>query len=345
MTGTGTLSRDAEAGTSRAGRPCFEVYDTEFEDVLGRHARLALVAETDAHEGPVYVPGEDALYFTTVPRAPALPAPGMPQAAIKRLSLYGLSLPVDPSRLSTLRVPVHMPNGMTLGRDGRLVVCEQGTRSAPARISRVDPLTGRVDTLVDNWDGLSLNSPNDVVVRRDGTIWFTDPSYGYLQRFRPEPQAGDYVYRFDPRSGRLSVVADSLDKPNGLAFSPDEQILYVTDSGANTEPGSYHVGRPHHVIAFDVLDGRHLGPGRLFAVTTPGFPDGIKVDRAGRVYASSSSGVQVFSQAGDLIGQISLPGTVNFTFGGPGGQVLFITTDTAVWAAVLATAGAGQGRS
>jgi gluconolactonase len=238
-----------------------------------------------------------------------------------------------------------MPNGMTLGHDGRLVVCEQGTRSAPARISRVDPLTGRVDTLVDNWDGLSLNSPNDVVVRRDGTIWFTDPSYGHLQGFRPEPQVGDYVYRFDSRSGRLSVVADSFDKPNGLAFSPDEQTLYVTDSGANTEPGSYHVGRPHHVMAFDVLDGRHLGPGRLFAVTTPGFPDGIKVDRAGRVYASSSSGVQVFSPAGDLIGQISLPGAVNFTFGGPGGQVLFITTDTAIWAAVLATAGAGQGPS
>jgi gluconolactonase len=235
-----------------------------------------------------------------------------------------------------------MPNGMTLGHDGHLVVCEQGTRSAPARISRVDPRTGRADTLVDRWGGLRLNSPNDVVVRRDGTIWFTDPSYGYRQGFRPEPQAGDYVYRFDPGSDRLSVVADSFDKPNGLAFSPDEQTLYVTDSGANQEPGSYHVGRPHHVVAFDVLGGRHLGPGRLFTVTTPGFPDGIKVDRDGRVYASASSGVQVFSPAGDLIGQISLPGAVNFTFGGPGGQVLFITTDTAIWAAILATAGAGQ---
>ena len=345
MTGTATLGRDTEAGAVRATGPCFEVYDSEFEAVLGRYARLALVAETDAHEGPVYVPGEDALYFTTVPRAPDHLVPGTPQAAIKRLALDGLSLPVAPSRLSTLQVPVHMPNGMTLGRDGRLVVCEQGTRSGPARISRVDPLTGQVDTLVDNWGGLRLNSPNDVVVRRDGTIWFTDPSYGHLQGFRPEPQVGDHVYRFDPRSGRLSVVADSFDKPNGLAFSPDEQTLYVTDSGANAEPGSYYVGRPHHVIAFDVPDGRHLGPGRLFAVTTPGFPDGIKVDQAGRVYASASSGVQVFSPPGDLIGLISLPGAVNFTFGGPGGQVLFITTDTAIWAAVLATAGAGQGHS
>ena len=323
-------------------RPGFEVYDPEFEAVLGRYARLALVAETDAHEGPVYVRGEDALYFTTVPRAPGGPARGAPRAVIKRLALNGLNLPATPARLSTVPAPVYMPNGMTLGQDGRLVVCEQGTRSEPARISRVDPATGRVETLVDGWGGLSLNSPNDVVVRRDGTIWFTDPSYGYLQGFRPEPQVGDYVYRFDPGSGRLSVVADSFCKPNGLAFSPDERTLYVTDSGANAEPGSYHVDRPHHVVAFDVLDSRHLGPGRLFAVTTPGFPDGITVDRGGRVYASASSGVQVYSRAGDLIGQIRLPGTVNFTFGGPGGQVLFITTDTAVWAAVLATTGAGQ---
>jgi gluconolactonase len=326
--------RDAGAG--------FEVYDPEFEAVLGSAPRLALVAETDAHEGPVYVPGEDALYFTTVPQAADALEAGEPRAAIRRLPLDGCSFPADPSRLSTLPAPVHMPNGMALGHDGRLVVCEQGTRSAPARISRVDPRTGRADTIVDGWGGLPLNSPNDVVVRRDGTIWFTDPSYGNRQGFRPEPQVGNYVYRFDPRSGRLRVVADSLDKPNGLAFSPDEQTLYVTDSGANDEPGSYHVGRPHHVVAFDVLDGRHLGPGRLFAVTTPGFPDGIKVDRDSRVYASASSGVQVFSPAGDLIGQVRLPGAVNFTFGGPGGRVLYITTDTAVWAAVLATAGAGQ---
>ena len=139
-------------------------------------------------------------------------------------------------------------------------------------------------------------------------------------------------------AGRLSVVADCFDKPNGLAFSPDERTLYVTDSGANQEPGSYHVQRAHHIVAFDVRDGVHLGPGRLFAVTTPGFPDGLKVDQAGRVYASSFSGVQVFSRAGDFIGQIRLPGAVNFTFGGPAGGVLFITADTAVWAAVLNTA-------
>ena len=318
----------------------FEAYSPEFEAVLGDDARLELVAETDAHEGPVYVPGEDALYFTTLPRAGGTPGPGTPRAVIKRLALTGLGFPVDESRLSVLPAGVHVPNGMTLGHDGHLVVCDQGTRSERARISRVDRATGRAEILVDGWRGLPLNSPNDVVVRRDGTVWFTDPSYGYLQGFRPEPQLGDYVYRFDPSSGCVSVVADCLDKPNGLTFSPGEQTLYLTDSGANQEPGSYHVQRPHHILAFDVRDGTHLAGGRLFAVTTPGFPDGLAVDRAGRVYASSFSGVQVFNPAGDLIGQIGLPGAVNFTFGGPAGDVLFITTDTAIWAAVLGTAAA-----
>jgi len=328
--GQGTLTGQLE-GTG------FEVYDTEFGAVLGDGARLELVAETDAHEGPVYIPGQDALYFTTLPRPGNIPAPGTPQAVIRRLALNGLSFPVDEHRLSVLPADVHMPNGMTLGHGGHLVVCEQGTGAEHARISRVDPVTGQVEGLVDGWGGLRLNSPNDVVVRHDGTIWFTDPSYGYLQGFRPEPQLGDYVYRFDPASGRLSVVADCFDKPNGLAFSPDEEILYITDSGANQEPGSYHVQRPHRIVAFDVRDSTHLAGGRLFAVTTPGFPDGLKTDPTGRLYASSPSGVQVFSPAGDLIGQISVPGAVNFTFGGPGDAVLFITTDTAIWAAVLNT--------
>ena len=343
MTEVVTAASPAAGVDAREAHPGFEIYDPEFAAALGPAPRLALVAETDAHEGPVYIPGEDALYFTSLPGNVDTPAPGTPCAHVKRLALDGLNFPVDPTRLSVVPARVTMPNGMALGHDGRLVVCEQGTRDEHARISRVHPATGEAETVVDAWGGLRLNSPNDVVVRSDGTIWFTDPSYGYLQGFRPDPQTGDYVYRHDPAAGRLSVVADCFDKPNGLAFSPDERTLYITDSGANQEPGSYHVQRPHHIVAFDVRDGSHLGAGRLFAVTTPGFPDGIKVDRAGRVYASSLSGVQVFSPAGDPVGLIRVPGAVNFTFGGPAGEVLFVTTDTAIWAAVFnPAAGAGQ---
>jgi gluconolactonase len=328
----GSLPASTDAG--------FEAHDARFEAVLGPSPRLVRVVEVDAHEGPVYVADEDALYFTTLPRPGQVPAPGFPEVAIKRLQLDGGRFPLDPERLSTVVALTRAANGMTLDREGRLVVCEQGTRAEPARIAHLDRVTGCVETVVDAWGGLPLNSPNDVVVTRDGTIWFTDPSYGHLQGFRPEPLVGDHLYRFDPASGRLSVVADGFDKPNGLAFSPDEQVLYVTDSGANQQPGSYHVRRPHHIVAFNVRDGRHLAGERLFAVTTPGFPDGLKVDDAGRVYASAFSGVQVFSPAGDLIGEIRLPGAVNFAFGGPAGNVLFITTDTAVWAAVLDVKGA-----
>jgi gluconolactonase len=287
---------------------------------IATKAEPVRVARVNAHEGPVYVPGEHALYFTTLPE----PAPERPLVDIKRLAL-------ETGAVSVVRADANVANGMALGTDGRLVVCEQH----PAAISLVDRATGGAETLVDSWRGRRLNSPNDVVVKSDGTVWFTDPSYGHLQGFRPEPEVGDFVYRYEPATGRLSAVADSFDKPNGIAFSPDESILYVTDSGANQEPGSYYVDRPHHVVAFDVIDGRHLGPARLFAVTTPGFPDGLKVDSSGRVYVSAASGVLVFDPGGDLIDEIELPGTVNFTFGGLDRDVLYVTTDDAVWAVQL----------
>lgn len=322
----------------------FVPHDAEFLAVLGEAPRLARVVRTDAHEGPVYVPEEDALYVTTLPRPGDVSAPGIPSVSIKRIALDGGRFPLEPERVSIVRPDANVANGMALDLEGRLVVCEQGTRSQHAAVARVDRSSGRVETVVDAWAGQRLNSPNDVVVKGDGTVWFTDPSYGHLQGFRPEPEVGDYVYRYEPRSGRLSVVADSFDKPNGLAFSADERMLYVGDSGANQEPGSFYPDRPHRIMAFDVLDGGRLGAPRLFAVTVPGFPDGIKVDCDGRVYASSFAGVQVFNPAGGLIGEIELPGAVNFTFGGPNRNVLFITTDDAVWAAVLNVTGPSRVR-
>jgi gluconolactonase len=312
---------------------------SEFTDVVGEQPRLINVVDSDAHEGPVYVAEEDALYFTSVPRVVDVPAPGSRSVAVRRLQLQGDEFPRGAGDVSTVREPANMANGMALDQAGCLLVCEQGTRFEHGRISRLDPRTGCRETMVDKWQGLRLNSPNDVVQKRDGTIWFTDPSYGFLQGFKDQPQVGDYVYRFDPGSGRLDVVADGFDKPNGLAFSPDESVLYVGDSGAIHGPDEYSVQRPHHVLAFDVREGRHLTNQRLLAVIAPGFPDGIKVDRAGRVYVSSFSGVQVFSPAGDPLGEIRLPGAVNFTFGGANGNLLFITADDAIWVAVLQAIG------
>ena len=212
--------------------------------VMAERDVLTKVAEVDAHEGPVWLDG--ALYFTSLPRHER---PGHPVVDIRRL------VP-ETGEVTTVRADANAANGMTLAPDGRLLVCEQGTMDEPARISAVDPATGQAETVVDALAGLPLNSPNDVVVKRDGTIWFTDPSYGFLQGFKPEPAHGDFVYRFDPATGRLTVVASDFDKPNGLAFSPDETVLYVGDSGANHEPGSFDPRRPHHIRAFDVVGNR-----------------------------------------------------------------------------------------
>lgn len=270
----------------------------------------AVVAQVDAHEGPVYVAEEDALYFTSVPR---------PEVDIKRLSLHS-------GEVSVLRADANKANGMTLAPDGRLLVCEQGTRSAPARISLVDRATGASETLVDGWRGAPLNSPNDVVVKRDGTAWLTDPSCGFLQGFRPEPQLGDVVYRHDPATGDTDVVADGFDKPNGLAFSPDECVLYVGDSGESR----------HRIEAFDVVDGHALTGRRLFAVIDPGYPDGIKVDAAGLVYCARPAGVQVFDPNGQLVDELPVPGAVNLAFVNSTPPTrIFITADTAVWAATI----------
>ena len=271
----------------------------------GFPARLEHLVDVDAHEGPVYVPGEDALYFTSVPR------PG-PRVDIKRLDLGSLTV-------SVIRPDAAAANGMTLGHDGRLIVCEQ----IGGAIARVDRRSGARTPIVKGF-----NSPNDVVVKRDGTIWFTDPSYGWLQGFRPRPLLRDAVWRYDPRTGEAMAVADSFDKPNGLCFSPDERTLYVADNG-----------EPHHLKAFDVADGGRLDGERVIHVSSPEHPDGLKADSAGRLYATFARGVEVLSPDGSVLGQIELTGAVNFCFGGAERDVLFITADTTIYAAHLEAKG------
>jgi gluconolactonase len=318
----------------------FVIYSEEFHAVLGDRPRLKELVATNAHEGPVYVRSLDALFFTTVPRSVNVPLAGFNEVSIGRFDVASRTL-------SMLRDVSNMANGMTLDREGRLLVCEQGTKTHRARISRIDlgigamSAIGATETVVDEWFGLTFNSPNDIVVKSDGTVWFTDPSYGFLQGFKDAPLVGDFVYRHDPATGETSVVADSFNKPNGLAFSPGEEILYINDSAAIQGPGTYYVNLPHHIRAFDVADGSHLVNDRLFAVVTPGIPDGLKTDSDGRVYSSCTTGVKVYSPAGRLLGEILVPGTANFCFGGAAGNTLFILNDTGIWAATLAARGAG----
>lgn len=311
----------------------FVVTREEFHTILGTDFQRPVLIETNAHEGPVYVKDEHALYFTTAPE------PGPKNIAIMRLQLTGDAFPFAAQAPETVRQPSNMANGMTLDRDGRLVICEQGTKETCAQISRMDLKARKIETVVDQWRGLRFNSPNDVVVKSDGTVWFTDPNYGEIQGFKNAPEVGAFVYRHDPATDETAVVADSFNKPNGLAFSPDETMLYITDTGANQAPDTYFVGLPHHVRSFDVVDGRHLRNERLFAVVSPGVPDGIKLDAQGHVFTSSGTGVQVFTPQGDLMGEIIAPGVANFSFGGPNNDVLFILGDTNIWQAKLQVAG------
>ena len=339
------------SGSHSQNNSHFIAYSEEFADVVGSDPQFYTVIETNAHEGPVYIAGENALYFTTVPASNNIPVANSKEVAIKRISLAGDQFPLDPDAVTTVRAASNMANGMTLDREGHLLVCEQGTKVTHAQISRLNLQTGIAETVVDQWRGLRFNSPNDVVVKSDGSVWFTDPSYGFLQGFKDKPVIGDYVYCYVPpandgadceRLGQSSVVADSFNKPNGLAFSPDESILYINDSGAIQEPGSYYVNLPHHIRAFDVVEGRHLVNERLFAVVSPGIPDGLKVDTEGRVYSSSASGVLVYNVSGDLIGEIVAPGVANFTFGGAGNNVIYMMADTVIWAAEIQAVGAAR---
>ena len=274
------------------------------------------VVATNAHEGLVYVLAENALYFTS------LPEPGeRPRVDIKRLA-------VESGEISVVRADAKVANGMALAPDGRLVVCEQD----PAAVALVDPATGESETMVDSWRGLRLNSPNDVVVKRDGSVWFTDPSYGFLQGFRPPPEVGDFVYRYDPAGDRLTVVADSFDKPNGLALSSDEAVLYV----GNWDP-------EHKVLMRYEIDG---GGGRgevLFDMThAPGEDaiDGIKVDRDGNLFVCGPGGIWVLSPAGEQLGLLRLPEAPhNLAWGDEDGRTLYVTALTGVYRLRLAIPG------
>jgi gluconolactonase len=240
------------------------------------------------------------------------------------------------------RERVEFTNGHVRERDGSLLHCSHGQR-AIVRTRFGAGLQSLGDQIVvDRFEGRRLNSPNDVVVKSDGTIWFTDPPYGIAsdrEGHRAESELGDcYVFRFDPARGELSIASDFVEEPNGLAFSPDENVLYVSDtSAALRTDGSGH----HHIAAFDVLEGRQLANPRVFAVVEPGLADGLRVDVHGFVYTSSADSVQVYHPDGTRIGRIPVPEKVgNLCFGGVGGDELFICASTSLYRIRLATRGA-----
>ncbi|MGV3651719.1 MAG: SMP-30/gluconolactonase/LRE family protein [Devosia sp.] len=236
--------------------------------------------------------------------------------------------------VSVFRADANYINGNTRDREGRLVSCSHGARA----LVRTE-WDGTITVLADRYQGKRLNSPNDVVVKSDGTIWFTDPTYGILSDYEgykaASEQPGCFVFRFDAATGSLSVVADDFVKPNGLAFSPDESTLYIADSGRSHDPDG-----PGHIRAFAVSEDNRLSGGAVFASLEKDLFDGFRVDIDGHVWASAGAGINCYEPAGALLGRIKAPQMVsNLCFGGPRRNQLFFTATHEVYSVFLGVSG------
>lgn len=311
-----------------------EVYSDEFAKILGERPQLVHLAEGFGFtEGPVYLSlgntEEGYLLFTD-----------QINDNIMILRWHGLLpynqiTPLSWSKPVIFRHPSNIADGQTIDLEGRLLTAETTGR----RVS-ITEHNGEVKTLVGSYEGKPLNSPNDLVVKSDGSVWFTDPGYGCLQ-FPQECYLPNNVYRFDPKTKDLQAVIKDLKMPNGIAFSPDEKILYVIDSGAIQAPRTYYEHLPHAIYAYDVVDNTKVANPRLFTNVSPGFPDGMRLDASGNIYVGALDGIQVFNPSGKMIGKILMPKeTANLTFGGKDNNVLFICSSNSVWAIKLNTKGA-----
>ena len=297
---------------TQAQVPDHEVVDPRFRAcVLGNAALEPLVTGCRWLEGPVWFADRQELLVSDVPND-----------RILRVTEAG--------EASVFRQPSGFANGHTRDREGRLVGCSH----LHGAITRTE-LDGSVTTLVDRFEGKRLNSPNDVVVKSDGTIWFSDPPYGietdYEGRKR-EPERPPALYRFDPRDATLRVMASDFVGPNGLAFSPDEQRLYVSETGHQfaAEPKRF-------IRVFDVeAESGTLSGGAVFHTVEPGYADGFRCDSEGHIWSSAGDGVHCIHPSGDLLGKIFVPHAVsNLCFGGRLMSRLFICAGSTLYALTI----------
>jgi gluconolactonase len=267
-------------------------------------------------EGPAYFPAHRQLVWSDVPN--------------DRMLRWDETT----GAVAAFRTPAGYANGNTVDREGRLVTCEQGGR----RVVRLEH-DGSLTVLADRYQGRRFNSPNDVVVKSDGTIWFTDPSYGIDSNYegvRAEHEVpGCWVYRIDPSSGAVELVADDFVQPNGLAFSPDERHLYVADSGVSHVPD-----HARHIRVLELGAGVTVRRSAVFACSDSGMYDGFRVDEDGCVWAGMPDGVHCYTAAGELIGVVRIPERVaNVCFGGAKRNRLFVAATTSLYSVLLPVSG------
>jgi gluconolactonase len=299
--------------------PAVEALDPRFEKYRqGNAAVERLWTGARWAEGPVWFGDSRFLLFSDIPNNRVL------------------RWTEETAEVSVFREPSNNANGHTRDRQGRLISCEHDAR----RVTRTEP-DGSVTVLIDRYKGRRLNSPNDVVVHSNGSIWFTDPTYGILSDYEGHLDKSELptnVYRLDPANGEATVVAGDLVMPNGLCFSPDERLLYVVEQPAR---------KPQPIRVFEVVEGRTLANGRIFCEMGQGGSDGIRCDADGNVWAAAGwagegyDGVHVFAPDGKLIGQVNLPETCsNLCFGGAKRNRLFMTASQSLYAVYVNTRGA-----
>ena len=300
--------------------PQFEILSDEFQRIVRPAGGIELVADGMIFtEGTTWVPDREMVIWSDFFN--------------NRIMRWSESGGVD-----VFRQPSNRVNGNTVDPEDRVVSCETSGR----RVVREEP-DGTITPVAERYEGGRFTSPNDVVVKSDGSIWFTDPDYGILvpgigDGEMPE-QDRNRLYRVDPATGQVDSMCEEFDKPNGLAFSPDETVLYVGDSGRTH--GEF---RNHHVMTFDVVDdGARIENPSILAVVDPVVPDGMRVDTDGNLFVTAGDGVQVFSSGGDLLGKIHTPDVAaNCAFGMSDYQTLFIAATESVWKVRLDAAGAVQ---
>jgi gluconolactonase len=296
---------------------CSESHDPRFDALVLFNAELELLADGFRWlEGPVWFGDHDCLLFSDIPN----------NRTLRWSERHGVSTFLEPSEFA---------NGQTRDRQGRLIQCHHRSRCLTRR-----ELDGRITTLVREARGQRLNTPNDVVVKSDGSIWFSDPLYGLINDYEGGRQRSEQppaLYRLNPESGVAEAVATDFDGPNGLAFSPDESLLYVAESGAPGDPSPRQFLRRFRVSD----DGRSLSGGEEFHKITPGWADGFRVDEHGNLWCGAADGVHCIAPDGSLLGKVLVPQRVsNLCFGDRARSRLFLCASTALYALFTNTRGA-----